>query len=79
MFTVTGETRFPKNKAALINELKIEISKRNFIIDVIIANGYPALYHIHQPKDAKVWDFVDSLVLYTSEIVSICSGLFDIL
>ena len=54
MFTVTGETRFPKNKAALINELKIEISKRNFIIDVIIANGYPALYHIHQPKDAKV-------------------------
>ena len=68
MFTVTGEGRFPKKKAALKNKLKIEVSKINFTIDVIIVDGCAALYHIHWPKYAKVGDFVDSFVLYTSEL-----------
>ena len=58
-----------KNKAALKNKLKIEASKRNSTIDVIILDGCAAMYHIHWPKEAKVRDFVDSFVLYTSELL----------
>ena len=32
-------------------------------------DGCAALYHIHWPKDAKVEDFLDSFVLYTSELL----------
>ena len=69
MFTVKGEQRFPKNKAALKNKVKIEVSKTNSTIDVIIVDVCAPLYHIHWPKDAKVRDFVDSFVLYTSELL----------
>ena len=57
MFTVTGEGRFPKNKAALKNKLKIEVSKRNSTIDVIIVDGCAALYHIHWQRLAKMQRF----------------------
>ena len=50
------------------NKLKIEVSKRNSAVDVIIVDGCAALYHIHRPKDAKVRDFVDSFVLYKPEL-----------
>ena len=64
MFPVTGEERFQKNKVALKNKLKIEVSKRNSTIDVIILDGCAALYPIHWSKDAKVRDSLDSFVLY---------------
>ena len=75
MFTVTGEGRFPKNKAALKNKLKIKVSKRNSIIDLIIGDGYAALYHIHWPKDAMVRYFVDSFVQSAAVYLILDSGL----
>ena len=69
MFIVTGEERFPKNKVALKNKLKIEVSKRSSTIDAIIVDGCAALYHFNWPKDAKVRDFADSFVLYTSDLL----------
>ena len=58
-----------KNEAGIKNKLKIEVSKRNSTIDVIIADRCAALYHIHWPKDEKVQDFVDSFVLYTADLL----------
>ena len=69
MFRVTAEERFPKKKVALKNKVKFEVSKINSTIDLIIVDGRAALYHIHWPKYPKVRDFVDSFVLYISELL----------
>ena len=70
MFTVTAERRFPKNKAVLKNEDNWRQLKRTARIDVIIVDGCVALQHVHWPKDKKIWNFVDSFVLYISELLS---------
>ena len=36
MFTVTGEGRFQKNKTALKNKLKIEVSKRSLQLMLLL-------------------------------------------
>ena len=38
-------------------------------VDIIIVDGCPALHHIYWPKDAKVRNFVDWFVLYTSKLL----------
>ena len=59
LFDEAGEPRYPGNKAALMNKLKIEVSSRGITPDTIIIDGGGMLHHLYWPLNGTVKDFLE--------------------
>ena len=68
IFTKEGDPRYPKNKADLKNEMKVEVSCRNVHPDVVLIDGCAMLHAaIYWPKGGTVGDLLASIRNYVTK------------
>lgn len=57
LFSDSGDGYHAKNKSALRNKLKVEMSMKKEEEDLVILDGCAVLCNIHWPKDTKLFFF----------------------
>ena len=80
LFKDTGEPRFTSSKATLKNKIKVEVSSRGIVNDVVLVDGGGMLHSsISWPKEGLVEDLVKGIEHYITKIVvsSDCYLIFD--
>ena len=59
LFDETGEPRYPGNKSALMNKLKVEVSSRGIATDAIVIDEGGMLHRLYWPFNGTVKDFLE--------------------
>ena len=77
LFDESGLARYPKNKADLMNKLKVEESSRCIKPEVTVIDGGGLLYQVHWPSDGLVKDLVDGIERYVRRLNTEVHLIFD--
>lgn len=59
LFHASGEPRYPANKSALMNKLRVEVSSRGIEPETIVIDGGGMLHRLYWPSNGTVNDLLD--------------------
>ena len=70
LFLETGDMRPTKSKSILKNSLQVEVSNRNFNVDVAIIDGCAILWSCYWPVKGTVRDLAEVFFQYVKKKLS---------
>ena len=71
LYLETGDMRPTNNKAALKNDLQVDVSKRNLESEAVIVDGNAILWTCHWPPKGNVEDLTDIFYHYVRKLLSV--------